>query len=84
MWTKLYQSKDAKAIIMIQDTFDCCGFNSPQHMAFPFKDKTRGDDACVVRYERSTACFEDWRGEERKVAIMLLVVPVAVFLWKVS
>ena len=52
-------------------------------MAFPLPDAGHGVDACVVRYERTAACFEPWRGEERRVAVMLLVVPVAVFAWMV-
>ena len=52
-------------------------------MAFPFQDAGHGVEACVVRYERTAACFEPWRGEERRVAVMLLVVPVAVFAWMV-
>ena len=39
---------------------------------------------CSVRFEeRTRACLEPWRDEERKVAVMLLIVPVGVFLWKV-
>lgn len=53
-------------------------------MAWPFADKRHGVEACVVRYERSRACMEPWRREEQKVAVLLLVVPVAVFLWKVN
>lgn len=75
--------KDAKSILRIQDAFDCCGFNSPQDMAFPFPDKTHGADTCMVRYERSTSCIEPWRAAERQVAIIMLVIPVAVFAWKV-
>lgn len=52
-------------------------------MAWPFPQGERGADACVSMTERDTRCLEPWREEERKVAIMLLVVPVAVFLWKV-
>ncbi len=52
-------------------------------MAWPFPDGNHGVDACVVRYERDARCLEPWREEERKVAIMLLVVPIAVFVWKV-
>jgi hypothetical protein len=77
--------KDEESIKTIQDAFSCCGFNSPRDMAFPFPENSRhGANACMERYERDTACFEPWREEERKVAIMLLVVPVAVFVWKVS
>ena len=82
-WEGLFSSKDASSIRKIQDRFSCCGFNSPRDMAFPFPDKTHDTDACIVRYDRHQACFEPWRMEERKVAIMLLVVPIAVFVWKV-
>lgn len=80
---KLFSAKDKQSIKRIQDAFSCCGFNSPLDMAFPFQDARHGADACLVRYERDQACFEPWRREERKVAIMLLVVPLAVFVWKV-
>ena len=54
-------------------------------MAWPFPDAGHGADACVVRYEeRRGACLEPWKKEERRVAVMLLVVPVMVFLWKVG
>jgi hypothetical protein len=79
----MYQAKEGECIRRIQDAFSCCGFMSVKDMAFPLPDARHGADACVVRYERETACFEPWRQEERRVAVMLLVVPVAVFLWKV-
>lgn len=82
-WMKLFQKKEMKCIKRIQDAFQCCGFESPRDMAFPLPDKTHGADACMVRYERTTACIDPWREEERKVAIMLLVIPLAVFIWKV-
>lgn len=58
---------------------------STKDMAWPLQDATHEADACLVRYEERVgrSCLEFWRGEERKVAVMLLVVPVAVFLWKV-
>ena len=84
-WQDLFQAKNGHAIKRIQNAFSCCGFNGLQDMAFPFEeDSTHGKDACIVRYERSETCIEPWRMEERKVAIMLLVVPLAVFLWKVK
>ena len=82
-WQKMFQAKEGECIRRIQDAFNCCGLMSVQDMAFPLPDGRHGTDACVVRYERDTACFEPWRQEERRVAVMLLVVPVAVFLWKV-
>ncbi|OQO08292.1 hypothetical protein B0A48_06162 [Cryoendolithus antarcticus] len=51
-------------------------------MAFPFPDARHGGDACVVRYERTERCLEDWRGEERKVAGMLLAVVLGIVVWE--
>jgi len=83
-WQKLYHGKEGQCVRRIQDAFQCCGLASMKDMAWPFPDANHAAEACMVRYEeRSTACMDPWRDEERKVAIMLLIVPVMVFLWKV-
>lgn len=82
-WQDLYHNKDATHIRRIQDALECCGFASVKDMAWPFPEKGRGTETCVVRYEREQACLPLWRDEERKVAIMLLLVPLGVFFWKV-
>lgn len=83
-WQSLFRAKDEDNVRRIQDTFECCGLTSVRDMAWPFPSADRGSDACVVRFERDTPCLGPWKAEERKVAIMLLVVPVAVFAWMVS
>ncbi|EMC95456.1 hypothetical protein BAUCODRAFT_542127 [Baudoinia panamericana UAMH 10762] len=83
-WQSLFRARDAETIQKIQDAFQCCGLNSPKDMAYPFPGNGHNADACMVRYERTTACIEPWRDEERKVAIMLLIVPLAVFVWKIA
>lgn len=82
-WQHLFSIKDADRIKRIQDGFNCCGFKSPRDMAFPFPPNPNGAEACMVRYERDTSCAAPWAALERKVAAMLLVVPIGVFLWKV-
>ncbi|KAK1815297.1 hypothetical protein LTR12_010266 [Friedmanniomyces endolithicus] len=67
----MFKAKDGEKIARIQDGFQCCGLRSVRDMAFPFPDASHGSEACVVRYERGTACMDAWREEERKVAIML-------------
>jgi len=83
-WEEMFRGKDEEGIRRIQDAFECCGFRSVRDMAWPFPDKGHGSEVCAVRFERSGACVEPWKMEERKVAIMLLVVAVAVFVWQVS
>ncbi|KXT07456.1 hypothetical protein AC578_553 [Pseudocercospora eumusae] len=78
-WSEMFRNKDSQAIRSIQDAFACCGFASTKDMAWPFPDNKHGSDACVVRFERDTACLNPWRHEEQKIAIMLLVVPVVLF-----
>ena len=82
-WERLFDKRKAKCVEQIQDAFSCCGFSSPDDMAYPFPNATMGSDACVVKYGRDKGCLEPWKEEERKVAVMLLVVPVAVFIWMV-
>ncbi|KAK3675047.1 hypothetical protein LTR78_004981 [Recurvomyces mirabilis] len=66
-WQHLFRNKDA----------------SSKDMAFPFPGQGRGGNACQVAYGRDRACLDPWRAAEQKVAIMLLVVPLAVFVWKI-
>lgn len=82
-WEHLFRNKDRDSIRRIQDGFNCCGLRSPRDMAFPFPDHAHGVDTCMITFDRDRACMEPWKSEERKVAVMLLVVPLAVFLWKV-
>lgn len=83
-WQKMFSNKDAAAIRRIQDEFSCCGFRSPIDRAFPFRDRDHDNDACMIQYERTTACVGSWRSQERHVAGMMLAVPVAMFLWMVG
>jgi hypothetical protein len=83
-WEEMFRNKDADSIRRIQDSFSCCGLASPRDMAWPFPGREHGADSCMVRYERTNACIDSWRDQERRVAVMLLIVPVAVFIWKVS
>ena len=73
-WEKIFSEKDQQPIKRIQDAFQCCGLMSMKDKAWPFPDATHDANACMVKYEeRSRACLDPWRDEERKVAIMLLV-----------
>ncbi|OTA36534.1 hypothetical protein BTJ68_03704 [Hortaea werneckii EXF-2000] len=84
-WAALRSAKDADSIRKIQDAFNCCGLMSTKDMAWPFPEKAHPEaDRCVVRFDRSQACIEPWRAEEQRVAVMLMIVPIAVFLWKAS
>jgi hypothetical protein len=87
VWQGMFHQKDGEGIRAIQDALGCCGFASTRDMAWPFPGAGRDAGSCVARYDGETTvsrCLDGLRGEERKVGWMLMVVPVGVFLWKVS
>ncbi|QIW97740.1 hypothetical protein AMS68_003258 [Peltaster fructicola] len=83
-WQHLFRIKDEQSVRRIQDRFDCCGYRSPQDMAWPFPQRNAGIDAgaCVSRFQRSVACFEPWQEAERRVAGFLLAVALSMFIWQ--
>ncbi|KAF2479051.1 hypothetical protein BDY17DRAFT_257635, partial [Neohortaea acidophila] len=83
-WMRLFDGREVEDIRRIQDAFSCCGLKNPQDMSWPFPDANHGANACQMRFQRDNRCLEPWREEERKVAIMLMVVPIGVFIWKIA
>ncbi|KAI7084272.1 hypothetical protein KC356_g6905 [Hortaea werneckii] len=78
-WAALRSAKDADSIRKIQDAFNCCGLMSTKDMAWPFPEKAHPEaDRCLVRFDRSQACIGPWRAEEQRVAVMLMIVPIAI------
>jgi hypothetical protein len=59
-WDKLYQAKDADYIMLIQDTYDCCGLNSVDDRAYPFFYVPGG--TCAEIHARTRACRGPWMG----------------------
>ncbi|KAL0941296.1 tetraspanin tsp3 [Colletotrichum truncatum] len=56
-WQQMFAQKDEASIRQIQESFDCCGFNTPKDRAWPFT----GDIQCAQRYGRNTPCIGPWR-----------------------
>jgi hypothetical protein len=88
-WTQLYRSKDEGAIRRIQDTFHCCGLNSPVDRPWPFprggpSDPNRiGADQCQRLTGINTSCMGPWRQAEQMSAGLFLTVALVIFLTKV-
>ncbi|KAE8310799.1 hypothetical protein BDV41DRAFT_566254 [Aspergillus transmontanensis] len=85
-WQSYYHNKDSRAIRAIQDSLHCCGFRSVKDRAWPFKDRTHGDDACVRQIGYDRACLGPWEQEDKSAAWMVfwaavLVLVVKVFGW---
>lgn len=83
-WHSLFHNRDVDRIRRIQDQFRCCGLHSVYDMAWPFQDKTHVKSPCAESFDRQQSCFPAWRAEEQKVAGLLLLVSILVFLWQVS
>lgn len=83
-WLRLFRAKDADTIQRIQNVFNCCGLHSVADMAYPFPAKGVPADTCATRYDRSSSCFEAWKGQEQKAASFMLAVIIVVVIWKVS
>ncbi|CAK7216736.1 hypothetical protein SCUCBS95973_002907 [Sporothrix curviconia] len=88
-WQRLFASKNAAAIRHIQDTLDCCGFNSVRDRAWPFAEDLRGGGGvpCAERFGRQVACGGRWAdrlqrvaGLEGGVSVTITVLQIAMFL----
>ncbi|RDH27909.1 hypothetical protein BDQ94DRAFT_184181 [Aspergillus welwitschiae] len=83
-WQSYFRAKDAQPIRAIQDEFRCCGFRSIHDRAWPFKDKTTGDDACEVQFNYGTSCLVPWRQQQQSASWMVFVAAVLTLLMKVA
>lgn len=79
-WYQLYRAKDRTAIKAIQDSLNCCGFNSVKDKSWPFVDPA----TCSDVFGRSNSCVGAWRQAEQTNAGLLLIVALVVFLVTVS
>ena len=57
-WMARFRAHDGSRIRMIQDTLNCCGFNSVRDRAFPFGQPS----TCPETYGRTVACRDAFRG----------------------
>ncbi|KAL4742821.1 hypothetical protein BDV11DRAFT_166977 [Aspergillus similis] len=83
-WQSLFQQKNTHAIRAIQDRFKCCGLRSIHDRAWPFKDRTHGDNACELQMGYRRACIEPWRGSQRGVSWMVFAAVVGGLLVKIA
>ncbi|OJJ66840.1 hypothetical protein ASPBRDRAFT_59282 [Aspergillus brasiliensis CBS 101740] len=83
-WQSYFHAKDAQPIRAIQDEFRCCGFRSIHDRAWPFKDKTTGDDACEVQFNYGTSCLVPWRQQQQSTSWMVFAAAVLTLLMKVA
>ncbi|KAH8906794.1 hypothetical protein BR93DRAFT_632933 [Coniochaeta sp. PMI_546] len=88
-WQQLWTTYDATAIRRIQDTFDCCGFNSVKDRSWPFPNKANPQPDCASQLGRTTSCVEPWTralqttgGIEFGIVATVCVLQVSLFFGK--
>lgn len=83
VWEGLFAALDAASIIRIQDSLNCCGYNSVKDRAWPFNWHKSGF-GCAEMYGRRQACCGPWSGELRQDAWLDFFVTLASGLLEVS
>ncbi|RAQ62990.1 hypothetical protein COH21_013025, partial [Aspergillus flavus] len=66
------------------DSLHCCGFRSVKDRAWPFKDRTHDDDACVEQIGYARACLGPWEQEDKGAAWMVLWAAVLILVVKIA
>ena len=83
-WQGFFKSKNSQAIRSIQDEFQCCGLRSIHDRAWPFKDRTHGDNACELQLGYQRSCFAPWREYQQRTSWMVFAAAVLVLAAKVG
>lgn len=84
-WQQFWTSHDASSIRRIQDTYDCCGYNSVRDRAWPFPVKGGSPiSECATQFRRTASCRQSWDGAMQRTAGMELAIVLAVAILQVS
>jgi hypothetical protein len=67
-WQDLWVAHNSAAIRRIQDTHNCCGFNSVKDRAWPFPTGDKTEPGCATQFGRTTACATPWTKAMRTAA----------------
>ncbi|KAH6608044.1 hypothetical protein Trco_004357 [Trichoderma cornu-damae] len=74
-WMRMFRAHDGESIRLIQDTLNCCGFNTVKDKAYPFN---KDASTCADMFGRNLACRAPWRAALRGSAGADFAVVVAV------
>ncbi|KAL5343592.1 hypothetical protein BJX70DRAFT_352915 [Aspergillus crustosus] len=83
-WQKFFQHKSTHPIRAIQDRFQCCGFRSIHDRAWPFKDRTHGDNACELQLGYQRSCYGPWRAMQQGTSWMVFAAALCVLVAKIG
>ncbi|KAJ5722194.1 hypothetical protein N7488_000229 [Penicillium malachiteum] len=83
-WQSMFKSKNAEAIRTIQDSFQCCGLRSTRDRAWPFNDRTHGDNACELQLGYTRSCLAPWRGQQQTASWMIFAAALLIMALKIG
>lgn len=83
-WTTMFSHKNVEGIRTIQEAFKCCGLKNSRDMAWPFPDKTHDAFSCEKTFAHTNGCLGAWKGEEQRMAGLLMGMVGLVFIWQVT
>ncbi len=81
-WQRLFSAHDADSIRRIQDSFNCCGFNTVQDRPWPFPNQ-HASHSCADTYGRLTPCAHPWQMALQRDAGLGFGVVLAIGLFQV-
>ncbi|KAJ5714428.1 uncharacterized protein N7483_011609 [Penicillium malachiteum] len=83
-WQSMFKAKNADAIRTIQDSFQCCGLRSTRDRAWPFKDRTHGDNSCELQLGYTRSCLTPWRGQQQTASWMIFAAALLIVALKIG
>lgn len=83
-WQSYFQVKDVQSIRSIQDSLRCCGLRSIHDRAWPFKDRSHGDNACELQLGYRQSCFIPWSEQQQTTSWLVFAAALLGWLVKVS
>ncbi|KAL3952742.1 hypothetical protein ACCO45_012685 [Purpureocillium lilacinum] len=82
-WQRLFSAHDADSIRRIQDSFNCCGFNTVQDRPWPFPNQ-HASHSCADTYGRLTPCAHPWQMALQRDAGLGFGVVLAIGLFQIA
>jgi hypothetical protein len=80
-WTELFRAKDGDALRNIQDSLDCCGYRTVNHMPYPLPPMNTTE--CTNVTGRTHACSAPWVESGQSTAQMVAGICMVLAIAKV-
>ncbi|KAK9474211.1 uncharacterized protein V1510DRAFT_306358 [Dipodascopsis tothii] len=72
-WAGLFSAR-SPIVAHLQESMQCCGFDTLYDRAYPFPSKADAANACVLRYKFTQQCSTVWAAQTKSTATWCLTV----------